>query len=159
LYRDLLIGFLKRYTIISYNQALAYICGPIDYMRMCTYALHLVGMPFENIKKENFSTNKPSVLPQPPDKNAHLIDIQIHKNHYTFQAQYPDTILQAAKKNNITLPYSCEAGKCGNCAAHIINGKVWMSYNEVLTDKDLAKGLTLTCVGYPVEGDVKLEIK
>ncbi|MFL5771700.1 MAG: 2Fe-2S iron-sulfur cluster-binding protein [Flavisolibacter sp.] len=71
---------------------------------------------------------------------------------------YPDTILQSAKKAGITLPYSCETGRCGNCAARCVHGKVWLSYNEVLTEKELEKGLTLTCVGHPVGGDVILNI-
>jgi ring-1,2-phenylacetyl-CoA epoxidase subunit PaaE len=39
-----------------------------------------------------------------------------------------------------------------------VEGKVWMSYNEVLTEKEIRKGLILTCVGHPVDGDVILEI-
>ncbi|MBS1562920.1 MAG: 2Fe-2S iron-sulfur cluster binding domain-containing protein, partial [Bacteroidetes bacterium] len=57
----------------------------------------------------------------------------------------------------IALPYSCEAGRCGSCAATCTKGKVWMSYNEVLLDEELAKGRILTCTGYPVGGDIELE--
>ena len=55
------------------------------------------------------------------------------------------------------MPYSCEAGRCGNCVARCTKGLVWHSYNEVLTEKELKNGLVLTCVGYPVGGDVDLE--
>jgi len=34
-----------------------------------------------------------------------------------------------------------------------------MSYNEVLLDEEIAKGRVLTCVGYPVEGDVELSLR
>ena len=71
---------------------------------------------------------------------------------------YPDSILQAAKKTGISLPYSCEAGRCGSCVAKCTKGNVWHSYNEVLTEKELQQGLVLTCVGHPVEGDVELRI-
>ena len=63
---------------------------------------------------------------------------------------------EAAKRKGIVLPYSCEVGKCGNCAATCLQGKVWMMYNEVLLDDDLQKGLVLTCSGFPVGGDVVL---
>ena len=33
-----------------------------------------------------------------------------------------------------------------------------MSVNEVLTDGDIDKGLVLTCTGYPVGGDVRVEL-
>jgi ring-1,2-phenylacetyl-CoA epoxidase subunit PaaE len=85
--------------------------------------------------------------------------IQYAAETYQLKVQYPDSILQAAKKESISLPYSCEVGRCGNCAAKCIKGKVWLSYNEVLTEKDIQKGLTLTCVGHPVGGDVILKIQ
>ncbi|MES1221666.1 MAG: 2Fe-2S iron-sulfur cluster binding domain-containing protein [Bacteroidota bacterium] len=55
------------------------------------------------------------------------------------------------------MPYSCEAGNCGSCAATCTKGKVWMAYNEVLMDDEIAKGKILTCQGYAVDGDVVIE--
>jgi ring-1,2-phenylacetyl-CoA epoxidase subunit PaaE len=75
-----------------------------------------------------------------------------------FIVQYPDTILQAAKKIKLSLPFSCETGKCGTCVARCISGKIWHSNNEVLTEEDLSKGLILTCTGHPQSDDVDLEI-
>ena len=63
----------------------------------------------------------------------------------------------AAKAQNIMLPYSCEAGRCGSCAARCTSGKVWMAYNEVLTDDEIAKDRVLVCQAYPVGGDVVIE--
>ena len=71
---------------------------------------------------------------------------------------YPASILKGAKASGISLPYSCEAGRCGNCVARCLQGSVWHSYNEVLTEKEEKQGLILTCVGHPVGGDVVLEI-
>jgi ring-1,2-phenylacetyl-CoA epoxidase subunit PaaE len=113
----------------------------------------------ENIRKETFIIQgKPVPKSDPPDKEAHLVAIQYGDENYQLSVQYPDSILQAAKKQNIILPYSCETGRCGNCVAKCIEGKVWLSYNEVLTEKDLQNGLTLTCVGHPINGDVVLKI-
>ncbi len=159
LHRELLITFLTKYNTAKPEKTLSYTCGPIDYMRMCTYAFRLKNIPFDNIKRENFVSDKPLHLPQPHDKNGHWVKIRFKNQEQQIHVQYPETILQAAKKAHLKLPYSCEAGVCGNCAAHITEGKVWMSYNEILTEKDLNKGLTLTCVGYPVDGDVSLEVK
>ena len=157
--RELLIQLTKAHSICTFDQTLFYLCGPESYMRMCTYTLQEYKVPHDNIRKENFVTELKR-LPKidPPDKDIHLVTIRSGNEIYQFNVNYPDTILQAAKKQNIQLPYSCETGKCGNCVARCIEGNVWLSYNEVLTEKDLANGLTLTCVGHPVDGDVVLKI-
>jgi ferredoxin-NADP reductase len=157
--RQFLAELTRAHSVCEFDKALFYICGPEAYMRMCTYTLQEEGVPKENIRKETFVVQgKKLPAPTPPDRDGHLVTIQYGTDVYRLYVQYPDTILQAAKKHDIMLPYSCETGRCGNCVARCVQGKVWLSYNEVLTDKDLQSGLTLTCVGYPVGGDVVLEI-
>lgn len=158
LYKDLLKKFYRQFAIAPGPAMLFYLCGPENYMKMCLYALRQLGVPAENIKKENFSTVK--VVPKggPPDKEPHAVTVQFKDTAYEFNVRYPASILQAAKDAGIMLPYSCQAGRCGSCVAKCLQGKVWMSYNEVLTDKSLKNGLVLTCVGHPIEEDVVLEI-
>ena len=126
-------------------------------MRMCIFTLQAIGVPKNNIKKENFvihNISHKNILP--PDKTTHHVQIGFGENHYQFDVAYPDSILRAAKKNGISLPYSCEAGRCGNCIAKCVKGTVWHSYNEVLTDRELEQGMVLTCVGHPVGGELAL---
>lgn len=156
LHRDAILQILRQYLT---DHTLSYICGPESYMRLCHYTLAESGVKPEDIRMEKF-VSPPKYKPRqdPPDKSDHHISITMAGKHFSFTQTYPDSILAAAKKNKISLPYSCETGKCGSCAARCIAGKVWHSNNEVLTDKELAKGLVLTCVGYPVEGSLILEI-
>jgi ring-1,2-phenylacetyl-CoA epoxidase subunit PaaE len=157
--RELLAQLTQTHSICRYDQILFYICGPESYTRMCTYTIQEEKVPKQNIRKENFNIQSKSVPKiDPPDKTDHLVTIEYGKDRYRVLVQYPDSILQAAKKKNIILPYSCETGRCGNCVAKCIKGKVWLSYNEVLTEKDIQNGLTLTCVGHPVGGNIQLEI-
>ncbi len=140
-------------------KTLFYTCGPEAYMRMVIYLLQELGYPKTNIKKEDFIPNR-FVLSKaiPPGTGSYFVTLHFNGQAYRFKVNYPDTILTAAKKEKISLPYSCETGKCGNCVALCKQGKVWLSNNEVLTEDDLAKGLTLTCVGHPVNGDVVLQM-
>lgn len=158
LHRELLMTYVKAHTVAAFEQSLFYICGPEAYMRMCTYTLQEAHVPKENIRRENFSTHKFSVASEPPDKDPHLVTVTHREEAYTIEVAYPDAILKAARKQGYILPYSCEAGRCGNCAAICKEGSVWMSYNEVLTEEELRKGWILTCTGFPVGGDVHLEI-
>ena len=158
LHSELLIQLLKTYTTTTKDKTLHFICGPTNYMRMCWYVLQNEGVPAANLRRESFNSDKVVTKALPPDVLAHNVVIHQGVSFHHVAAQYPDTILKAAKKIGIALPYSCEVGRCGSCAAKCVEGRVWMSYNEVLTEKELAEGLVLTCVGYPVGGDVVLEL-
>ena len=145
----ILIIQLIQEKVIRKKEALFYICGPFKYMQMATITLLTEGIPTENIRKENFSTEKPVVKELPPDVQVHKVRVDFEGKEYKLDVQYPVTILEAAKQKGIMLPYSCEAGKCGTCSAICLQGKVWHSYNEVLMDRELEKGRILTCTGYP----------
>ncbi len=152
----LLEQFIDRYADIPINKQLYYLCGPFEYMRMATIVLKNNGFNASQIRKEVFIINKPERKAKPSDKELHTVQLQLQGKEYHFQTQYPETILQTAKANNIPVPYSCEAGQCGTCAATCVKGKVWMWRNDVLMDDEIAKGRVLTCTGYAVDGDVEL---
>jgi len=157
--KALLQTLLKEYGVVPKEKMLFYICGPFEYMRMALISLEEQGIHNEQVKKENFNTNDRHVKKiEPPDRSTHRVTIKMNGNEHSFPVRYPDTILQAAKKQGLLLPYSCEVGRCGSCAARCIKGKVWLSYNEVLMDTDLKHGSMLTCTGHPVDGDVVIEI-
>ncbi|UOQ72723.1 ferredoxin--NADP reductase [Hymenobacter cellulosilyticus] len=159
LHKDLLEQLVAQYAPALPEQTLAYLCGPLNYMRMGTYGLHEAGLPLSHIRRELFNTATATVPHSvPPDTEEHQVRIRVRGQEHTLRVQYPQTILQAAKKQGVVLPYSCEAGQCGNCAARCTAGTVWMANNEVLTDRETARGLVLTCTGYPVGGDAELEI-
>ncbi|MEO6231021.1 MAG: ferredoxin--NADP reductase [Ferruginibacter sp.] len=155
---NLLAGLIKNHQLQTKEKALFYVCGPTDYMRMIVIYLNIQQIPAAHIKREIFNVEKLVRRPQPQDKDPHTITIQINQHQYQFITQYPSTILQTAKQHGIKLPFSCESGQCGTCAVKCISGKVWMYNNEVLTDDELDKGIVLTCTGYAIDGEVKLEM-
>jgi ring-1,2-phenylacetyl-CoA epoxidase subunit PaaE len=134
---------------------LYYLCGPFDYMQTAEITL-LTRSDRNHIIKESFSSLPRLTLPEPPDRLPHKVTLQIAQTSHTLDVQYPTSILKAALANGIELPYSCEAGRCGACVASCVSGHIWMAYNEVLTDGDIQKGRILTCQGFPVGGDVKI---
>lgn len=153
----LLNELLKRYVDAPLSNCLFYCCGPHSYMRMISITLLIAGVSKANIRKEEFVIIPPAIQIQPPDLEAREITISINKNQYQFDSAYPNTILQSAMQAGIELPYSCETGRCGACAAICRKGNVWMKHNEVLTDEDIQQQKILTCTGYPVYGNVELD--
>lgn len=152
----LLLHLLKEYPIHSKEQVYFYLCGPYDYMQTLRITLLGESIPAEHIIRENFSSLARVTLPKPPDTAAHEVTVKINEQEHRFTVQYPQSILAAAKSNGVHLPYSCEAGRCASCIATCTQGKIWMAYNEVLTDSEILKGRILTCQGFPVDGNATI---
>ncbi|HUB62599.1 MAG TPA: iron-sulfur cluster-binding domain-containing protein [Puia sp.] len=142
-----------------------YLCGPPDFMRMVQITLRTLGFPDETIRREHFTVGY--IPPAPPVFDATPKKVLVRGAvdragvdraavDRQFVVTWPDSILTAAIRQGVPLPYSCRAGRCSSCVAHCRRGRVRMTHNEVLTDKDLAEGLVLTCVGY-AETDVELD--
>jgi ferredoxin-NADP reductase len=154
---SLLTSMLQQHQHALRPEILCYICGPLEYMDTVSITLLTEGIPRENIRKENFVVYHPETNREPEDKEPHEVRIRLSDDRVVaFTVQYPVSILQQAKKEGIHLPYSCESGQCGGCTARCTHGRVWIAYNEVLTDRELEQGLILTCQGFPVGGDIEI---
>lgn len=136
-----------------------YVCGPPDFMRMVQFTLRSLGILDERIRREHFTVGR--IPPAPPifDATPKRITIRGAESPapaaFRFTAVWPDSILDAGLRQGIALPYSCRAGRCSSCVARCLAGRVRMTNNEVLTEKDVREGLVLTCTGY-AETDVEL---
>jgi ferredoxin len=65
-----------------------------------------------------------------------------------------DTVLETARRAGLRPPFSCEAGNCATCMAHLDSGTVTMRANNILTAEDLDDGFVLTCQSIPTSADV-----
>ena len=154
---SLLTSMLMQREQASRDAMLCYICGPLEYMDTVSITLLTEGIPKQNIRTENFVSYVPEITETPPDTLPHVVNITLNGTKHRMLVQYPVSILQQAKQEHIPIPYSCESGQCGSCAARCTRGRVWIAYNEVLTDRELDQGLILTCQGFPVGGDIDIE--
>jgi ferredoxin-NADP reductase len=139
------------------GKAVFMLCGPTAYMRMAQLTLLFMGFTISQIRKENF------VVPEehpglylPLVNNTHPFTLHYNRQIYKLETQPQQTILDAALQQHIQLPYSCKGGVCGTCTANCRQGKIVMSYNEVLTDDDIKSGLILTCTGYILSPDAEI---
>ena len=56
-----------------------------------------------------------------------------------------DTVLDAAARAGLELPFSCRAGVCSTCRTKVISGEVEMEQNYALEDWELNQGYVLAC--------------
>jgi len=77
-----------------------------------------------------------------------------------FQIEDGETILGAALRQGLVLPYGCKNGACGSCKGKILEGSVdyGVYQKRVLTDEEKAQGKALFCQAKPL-GDVVIEAR
>jgi len=56
-----------------------------------------------------------------------------------------DTVLDAAARAGIELPFSCRAGVCSTCRTKVVSGAVEMAQNYALEDWEVEQGYVLAC--------------
>jgi ring-1,2-phenylacetyl-CoA epoxidase subunit PaaE len=157
----LLEPLVKREIRFNNTDAQFFVCGPPDYMRMIMLTLTFMGFAEEQLHKENFVVNTSPQLARvgkPDDTTIKEVLLKTNKGEVHLSVPGNMTILNAALAQGHPLPYSCRGGVCGSCTARCTEGKTWMSWNEVLTDKEIAEGFILTCTSYPVTPSVIIEI-
>jgi ring-1,2-phenylacetyl-CoA epoxidase subunit PaaE len=65
-----------------------------------------------------------------------------------FQLTDP-SILEAARRAGLDVPYSCKAGVCSTCKGKLLEGQVRMDRNFALTAEEVAQGFVLCCQSHP----------
>ncbi len=84
--------------------------------------------------------------------------ITVQPSARTFTAEVGETILAAAIRQGIGMPYGCKDGACGSCKCRKIEGSVVHSAHQskALSDDEEASGLILSCCA-TAQSDVVLE--
>jgi CDP-4-dehydro-6-deoxyglucose reductase, E3 len=77
-----------------------------------------------------------------------------------FQVEDGETVLAAALRQGLVLPYGCKNGACGSCKGKILEGSIdyGVYQKRVLTDEEKAQGKALFCQAKPL-GDLVIEAR
>lgn len=70
-----------------------------------------------------------------------------------------ESILEAALRNQIDLPYSCMSGTCNSCSGHLKEGHVDMAETFMLSDEEIKEGKILLCQAKPTTTKVLVEVE
>ena len=66
------------------------------------------------------------------------------------------SLLEAAARAGLDVPYSCKSGVCCTCRARVLEGQVRMDRNFSLEAHEVAAGFVLTCQSHPLTPRVVL---
>jgi len=80
-------------------------------------------------------------------------EVKIVSSGVTFSVNEGETVLTAALRKGVMLPYSCKNGTCGSCKGRLESGDVHYPFHPplALTREDIADGAALLCQAEPTE--------
>ena len=96
--------------------------------------------------------------PLSPSTDAPTFQVTVQPSGRSFAAAPGDTLLAAAIRAGVGLPYGCKDGACGSCKCKKLEGTVvhGAHQDKALSAQEEADGLVLTCCATP-HSDVLLE--
>jgi ring-1,2-phenylacetyl-CoA epoxidase subunit PaaE len=151
-----------------------FVCGPGDMIEQVGAALRDLGVDGARVHAEHFTLattadSHPAAQPAAPAGMASVpeasapgvnapaaaatpgtalaeVSLRMDGRRRSFTMRIDDeTVLDAAARAGIELPFSCRAGVCSTCRTKVIRGEVQMAQNYALEDWELEQGYVLAC--------------
>jgi ring-1,2-phenylacetyl-CoA epoxidase subunit PaaE len=136
-----------------------FVCGPGDMIEQVTGALRELNVAADRIHAEHFTVatdaakNGAAVMggmegttDARPETDSAEVTVLMDGRRRTFKMRMNDeTVLDAAARAGLDLPFSCRAGVCSTCRTKVICGKVAMAENYALEEWELEQGYVLAC--------------
>jgi len=139
----------------------AFICGPTGMAEDLAATLATLGTPPARIQSEHF-TPAPGATPRPAPRApetqpaAHAT-IRHHGASRTIPVAPGETLLDAALRAGLDLPWSCHGGMCSTCRARLTEGEAEMALNFSLDHWETQAGFILTCQARPLTACVTVD--
>lgn len=138
-------------------QAQFFLCGPKNLMLKASQILHYLQFSGKQIHQEIFTIVAPYRPPTELYKDS-LVIISYQEEAFMIFVKGGQTILEAAEKQDLELPYSCRSGICTACKSRCRNGEVDMYLPGGRITTKSSDNIVFTCVAYPLTERVELEI-
>ncbi|MBS0364764.1 MAG: 2Fe-2S iron-sulfur cluster binding domain-containing protein [Proteobacteria bacterium] len=140
-----------------------FICGPGDMIEQVTGALRALGVDLARVHAEHFSLDStesaaqpltqtqtpaaasvPAAMPEAAGTTTVTVLMDGRRRSFSMSRD-DETVLDAAQRAGIELPFSCRAGVCSTCRTKVTAGEVEMAQNYALEDWELEQGYVLAC--------------
>jgi ring-1,2-phenylacetyl-CoA epoxidase subunit PaaE len=157
--RDLARTLFKPDEIAEY-----FVCGPGDMIERVSTTLRDLGVPADRVHAEHFTVATASVaapaqvdrdgsdqavvapLVGSRDLDSAEVTIIMDGRRRSFGMRMNDeSVLDAAARAGLELPFSCRAGVCSTCRTKVVRGEVEMAQNYALEEWEVEQGYVLAC--------------
>ena len=136
-----------------------YLCGPEQMIHTVKDVLIENGIKEKNILFELFTAPVEAETDSGNDVSGgkSKIKVIVDEEEFEFEMSQDQSILEAALKQDIDAPYSCQGGICSSCISRLTEGEATMRQNNILTDSEVAEGLILTCQAHPTTSTIAVD--
>jgi ring-1,2-phenylacetyl-CoA epoxidase subunit PaaE len=142
-----------------------FVCGPGTMIDDVSGALQTLGVEPARIHSERFTLADEAVVNNTVAQGAESVaaegitqvDLVMDGRRRSFTMRTrEETILDAASRAGIDLPFSCKAGVCSTCRTKLTKGKVELDQNCALEDWELEQGFILACQAHAQTPELEL---
>jgi len=128
-----------------------FVCGPEPMRALVREWLRSKGVSANRIHEERYTLGG-----TPRSTAGASVSVSLAGASYSIETRAGETILAAATRSKVPLPFSCAMGGCGACRLKLVAGDVEMDEPNCLSPGEKRDGYVLTCVGC-ARGNVVLE--
>lgn len=93
-----------------------YVCGPNGFMEHVLGAARAHGWTEDRLHREHFA------VAAQPATGERSFDIRLARSGRALVVPANRSVLQVLLENGVDVPFSCEAGVCGNCVTRVLQG-------------------------------------
>lgn len=141
-----------------------FLCGPGGMIDDVSEALTARGVPAERIHFERFFTEGEGPRPtrseaaQAAAEKGVQVEVVLDGARRLFSVDAEDdTVLEAAERQGLELPYSCRGGMCCTCRCKVEEGSAEMAVNYSLEPWEIEAGFVLACQSRPTSDKLVLD--
>jgi ring-1,2-phenylacetyl-CoA epoxidase subunit PaaE len=154
-------------VLVPFEQiAHAYLCGPGTMIKELRTALFSLGVARDRVHHEFFAAGggayrnhpspapgdavtPPATAPAPTIWPTATFEAILDGMRHRIAIAPGETVIDAALRAGLRVPFSCRGGMCCTCRAKIIEGHAEMRLNYSLEAWEIEQGFTLTCQAVP----------
>jgi ring-1,2-phenylacetyl-CoA epoxidase subunit PaaE len=140
-----------------------FVCGPGTMIETVSGELRSLGVEANRIHSEHFTAMAPATAPEASsakksETGVTEVAVTLDGRRRTFTMKTgTETILDAADRAGIDLPFSCKAGVCSTCRTKLVRGEVRLAENYALEDWELEQGFILACQAHAKTPELELD--
>jgi glycine betaine catabolism B len=149
-YRGRVTRRLLASAVPDLGQRTSFCCGPHAFMSEVRRIHAAEGGGADDFHVEHFSPAPASVESTLKERAPSARACRVRMGGKTFTVEPGESLLEAATRQVVVIPYGCASGLCGTCRTRLLEGEVVMRHQGGLAPEEEAEGFILACSARPL---------